>query len=861
MQKDIRELRMERANTYQRLMRGLWILAGAAILFAILFFVGLSFTKLPSIQELENPRTELATEIYGDDLEVIGRYYTQQRVPVSYQELSDSLVFALLATEDERYYRHPGIDFRGLARAVYYMGERGGASTITQQLAKLLFTGQAAQNFPERILQKLKEWIIAIRLERRYTKEEIIAMYFNKFDFINGAVGIKAASEIYFNSSPDSLELQEAALLVGMLQNPSLYNPNRRPDLSLRRRNVVFGQMYKNELIGKTELERLKALPLDMTRFKRATQSEGLAPYFRAELAKDVKNLLVDAKKGDGTGYDIYEDGLKIYTSIHPEMQRIAEREMLAHMEQLQATFEKHWKGKDLWTYKTYKTTNREMEVRQETLTRMIRNSDRYIRLSAQYMTDVVESVQNSIRDLRLRDVDMDRILKAEEDRMYLNDLVRANMISQDMESQYRKVLRHPNYDKLKMRWEELQAKVEKEFNEPVKMIVFAYNKKKEKEATMSPLDSIKYHQMFLQIGSLGVDPHTGYVKFWVGGIDHEYFKFDHVRSRRQVGSTFKPFVYATAIAQRGFSPCYTVNDRPYSIHPGESGFQLLKEWMPSNSSNSFSYNNYTLENALRRSKNSVTVYLMKEIGSVEPVINMISAMGIDTKSKYPNGNYVVPRVPSIALGSADLTVMEMTGAYTTFANNGYYNQPTYILKIEDKDGRVLYEALPTDKEVLNPRYNYVMLHLLKQVSAGARGFGAVKTEHGGKTGTTNDNVDGWYMGITPDLVVGTWVGGDLSWISFRGNIGQGATMARPFFLNTLLAFEANAEEVGWNVESHFKRPPGDIGIELNCAVYNNINTDGAFDESGGSIYDDGFGDELDVLDLPNASVDTSVIN
>jgi penicillin-binding protein 1A len=857
MQQNIREIRQNREATYKKIMRWIWIAAGAGVLGVVLIFVVLSFTDLPSIQELENPKSELATEIYGDNLEVIGRYYTQQRVPVAYDELSPNLVTALTATEDERYYRHPGIDFRGLARAVYYMGEKGGASTITQQLAKLLFTGTRALNFRERLVQKLKEWIIAVRLERRYTKEEIISMYFNKFDFINGAVGIKAASEIYFDSSPDSLNIQEAALLVGMLQNPALYNPNRFPEKSLRRRNVVLGQMYKNDLLTKEEFDRLKVLPMDMTRFKRATQSEGLAPYFRAELAKDVKNILADVQKSDGTAYDIYEDGLKIYTTIHPEMQRIAEREALKHMEQLQRTFDKHWKNRDPWTYKTYETTDRELEIRQETLMRMLRNSDRYRDLRARYMTDIVGEIENSIRDLNLRDVDMLRILEGEKDRTYLEQLVRRNIISRDMESQYRKVMRHPSYDKLKSQWNKLETAAKVEFDKPVEMTVFAYNDKMQTDTTMSPMDSIKYHQMFLQIGSLGVDPRTGDVKFWVGGVDHRSFKFDHVRSRRQVGSTFKPFVYATAIAQKGFSPCFPVNDRPYSIHPGESSFYLQKEWMPSNSSNSFTYNDYSLKEALKRSKNSVTVYLMKEIGSVEPVVDLIRAMGVDTDSRYSNGDYIVPRVPSIALGAADLTVMEMTGAYTTFANSGDYNKPTYILKVEDKDGRPLYEALPSDKPVLNPRYNYVMLEMLKHVNSSARGFYQLKTVNGGKTGTTNDNVDGWYMGITPNLVIGTWAGGDLNWIRFRGNIGQGATMARPFFLNTLLAFESN-KEIGWDTDATFERPSGDIGIELNCGVYNNVSTDGAFDESGASIYDDGFGDELD-FELP--AVDSSAIN
>ncbi|MEM9888991.1 MAG: transglycosylase domain-containing protein, partial [Bacteroidota bacterium] len=709
MKEQIANVREQQKETYAKMMKWLWRILGVGVLATILFFVGLSFTDLPTFQELENPKSDLATEIYGDNLEVIGRFYAAggNRISVAYDELSPNLIKALVATEDERYYRHAGIDFRGLARAVFFLGKRGGASTITQQLAKQLFTDKYANSIPERLMQKFKEWIIAVRLEKRYTKEEIIAMYLNIFDFTNNAVGIKAASEIYFNTTQDSLSVEQAALFVGMLQNPTFHDPIDHPERSQNRRNVVLFQMHKNDLLTKEEFDYLKEQDIDMSKFKRATQSEGMAPYFRAELAKDVRKILQEVEKSGDGSYDLYKDGLKIYTTIHPEMQRIAEQEMLKHMKQLQAKFAKHWNGfyKDPWAYKTQETTDRQMEIRAETLTRMIRSSDRYRNIRPRYLNEVAQSLASTIKDLRLRDVDVDRILEAENDKTYINDLLRGNMISEKMASQYRKVLRHPNYDGLKEQWEALQAEVEKAFDEKVKMRVFAYNEQMEKDTMMSPLDSIKYHQMFLQVGSMAVDPLTGYVKTWVGGINHKYFKFDHVRSRRQVGSTFKPFVYATAIDRKGFSPCFPVNDRPYSIHPGESSFYLTKEWMPANSNKKFTYQDYTLRDALRRSKNSVTVFLMKEIGSVGPVIDIIDRMGIDTESKYPGGEYIVPRVPSIALGAADLTVQEMTGAYTTFANNGYYSEPTYILKIEDKNGKELYSAMPKFEEVLNPRY------------------------------------------------------------------------------------------------------------------------------------------------------------
>ncbi|MEM8526050.1 MAG: transglycosylase domain-containing protein [Bacteroidota bacterium] len=853
----ISDIRAERAPLYRKLMRWLWILAGAGVLAIIIFFIGLSFTDLPSIQELENPKSELATEIYSHDLQVFGRFFSAgtNRIAVPPSEISENVTNALVATEDERYYDHSGIDFESLARAVVFLGKEGGGSTITQQLAKQLFTDKYANSIPERIMQKTKEWIISLRLERRYTKEEIIAMYLNKFDFLNNAIGIEAASEIYFDKSQSELTVEEAAVFVGMLKNPTIYNPNRYGERTQNRRNTVLNQMRKNEYITQAEYDSLKLLPLDMSSFKASTQSEGMAAYFRAELAKDVRALIADEKKSDGSNYNIYEDGLKIYTSIDVEMQKMAEAAMWKHMQKLQKDFEQHWRKMDPWKYKDKETTPYQMQLRQETLTRLIRESDRYQDLRPKYLSGVAGRLTKDIDGLRLRELDIDRVLAAEKNKRYLNNLVRRNLISEDMASAYRKVLKHPAFDELKAKFAELEKASEKVFNKEVKMKVFAYNDKMQKDTTMSPLDSIKYHQMFLQLGSMIADPHTGHVKAWVGGINHRYFKFDHVRTRRQVGSTFKPFVYATAIAQKGFSPCFQVDDMPYSIHPGESSFYLKEEWQPSNSNDQFSYEKLTLRQALRRSKNSVTVYLMKEIGSVEPVVNMVSGMGIDTRAKYPNGEYIVPRVPSIALGAADLTVQEMTGAYTTFANNGFSTKLAHILRVEDKNGRVLYEAIPANDPVLNPRYNYVMLDLLKHVSTTIHS--QMKTVNGGKTGTTNNHVDGWYMGVTPNLIVGTWVGGDQNWIRFRNiDYGQGAVMARPFFVEFMQALESN-KKLEWDTEAKFMRPPGDIGIELDCSAYERVDLEGAFDETGESIYDDGFGDELE-FDLP--PVDTTVI-
>ena len=850
MQNQVADIRKNRESFYASLMRILWLLLGVGLVATAIFFIVLSRSDLPSLKELENPKSELASEIFGFNSMTIGRFYIENRVPVEYKDLSPYLVEALVATEDARFYQHSGIDFKALGRVlvktlILRQTSAGGASTITQQLAKLLFTEKPASGL-ERAMQKFKEWIIAIRLEKSYTKEEIIAMYLNKFDFINGAYGIKAASEIYFGKKQDALSLEEAATLVGMLKNPALYNPRRFPDRARERRNVVLSQMTKFGNLSPENYEIFSQKPLDMTNFNRATQSEGMAPYYRSELAKDLRDILSDKTrlKSNGQPYNIYRDGLKIYTTIDPEMQRMAEEQMTKHMAQLQAKYWKHWAKLDPWKYRVNNAVDNEMEAREAAIERAVRESDRYISFREVYLTEISEKLKTVITDYQLRDVDVERMVREDKEPGYIAKLEKSNYISDLMADNYRTMRSSEHYAELKSQWNKLQATVKTDFRKPVKMKVFAYNSKMEKDTTMSPLDSIKYHKMFLQIGSLAVDPFTGFVKAWVGGINHKYFKFDHVRSRRQVGSTFKPFVYATAIALKGFSPCYKVDDMPYTIQPGEGNFKLIKAWSPSNSSK-FSYSPMTLREGLRTSTNSITVYLMKEIGSPEPVIGMVHSMGIDSSLRYPNGQYVIPRVPSVALGAADLMVWEMAGAYTTFPNNGKYNKPIHILKIEDRNGRVLYEYMPEERQVLNPRYNYVMLDLLQYNVAGAPSFSSIKTKTGGKTGTTNNYVDGWFMGVTPNLVVATWVGGDDRWIRFRdiGN-GQGATVARPFFVNFIKAIEDNPK-IEWDVLADFKKPTGDIGIELNCGVYDKLTNPGAF-EGEESIYDDGFGDELE---------------
>ncbi len=821
---EIREIQQKRQTQYRQWVRYMWYAFVLGVVALFLLFLGLSFSDLPNTQELEDPRSELASEVLATDGSVLGRYFVENRVRVKYEDLSPYLVQALIATEDVRYHNHSGIDFKALGRVaiktvVLRQRSAGGGSTVTQQLAKLFFTDKRAKSLRERAVQKLKEWIIATRLERKYTKEEIIAMYLNKFDFLYESDGIKAASENYFGKQPDSLKIEEAALLVGMLKNPWIYNPIANPENARQRRNVVLYQMYRSNYLSKEQKDSLQALPIQVRKKAYNMHNTGLAPYFRAELSKEIRRILSREEylKPDGTQYDIYRDGLKIYTTIDPAIQRHMEKAAREHMKDLQKKFDNHWKGRDPWTYKTPETTEAEMHTREQKLRRMIWESERYRTLRQKRLASLQETLLNTIEGLRLRDIDIQRLIAIDENEQELKRLENRGLISKNMASAYQQALKHSQWPALRKAWEELQTETDELFRQPVKMTVFTYeNEDHKKDTVMSPLDSLKYHHHFLQIGSLAVDPATGQVKGWVGGINFEFFKYDHIHSRRQVGSTFKPFIYATAIGQMGFSPCFQVYDLPQTILPGEGDFYLKEEWTPQNANGEYSGELLTLKDALRKSKNTVSVFLMKELGSVNPVLELIRNMGIDVEAKYPNGRYVVPRTPSICLGATDLSVYEMSGAYTTFANNGIYNKPIYLLRIEDRNGRVIYENESYEKQALDEETNYVMVEMLKYAAS----LHDLKSEAGGKTGTTNDYVDGWFMGITPTLVVGTWVGGEDRWIRFRTiTHGQGARMAKPFFRQLIKDLEKD-ENSGYDYKTPFYRPPGPLGIELDCSQY-----------------------------------------
>lgn len=818
----IRKFLLDGFDDQQRkAMVWLWRGTGIAILLGLVLFVIFAFDDLPSVTELENPQNNEATQVLASDGTVLGRYYTENRVMVDYEDLGQYLPKALIATEDERYLEHSGIDWYALGRAVIktgLMGDRssGGGSTITQQLAKLLFTegGEGSDNIVERIIQKFKEWIIAIRLERKYTKEEIMAMYLNRYDFINGAQGIRAAAENYFGKKPKELDLHEAAMLVGMLKNSSLYNPLRNPEGVLNRRNVVFKQMQRNNLLSQTRRDSLRELPLGIN-YSNQSHDDGLAPYFRMVLAEELKDIFAQPQylKKDGQKYDIYRDGLTVYTTINPHMQVHAEAAARKHMAKVQSDFFRRWRNENPWEYESpVSETETPVESRLRALTKEVRKSGRYQKLRSKYLVPAIKKIgEKHALKFNTDDREVSRMMRELEEPGYIRRLVGPMGISRDLANQYRQVMKLDAFEDLKKAWTALQEAVDKEFNTPTKMRVFTYeNDRMEKDTTMSPMDSIYYHGMILQIGSISVEPTTGFVRTWIGGVNFKWFQFDHVTTQRQVGSTFKPFLYATSINLRGISPCFQVLDQPITINPGDGSFHLNKPWTPRNASDSYSGEFLTLMEGLKKSKNSVSAYLMQELESTEPVRMMVHNMGI-------NKSYV-PDAPSIALGSVDLTVEQMTGAYTTFGNNGIFNKPVYLLRVEDRSGQVIYNYQPEQRQALTPQANFAMVHMLRNASVGA--LGGIKGPIGGKTGTTNDHTDGWYMGITPELVVGTWVGGKDRWIRFRSlTYGSGAKLAKPFFREFVRNAQAD-EKVNWNTRKDFYRPRGDIGIELDCDKY-----------------------------------------
>jgi penicillin-binding protein 1A len=860
-------LQEKRMPLYRSIIRWMWrILVGGAAA-VMLFFMVVSLTAIPSFRELEDPASAVASEVLANNNEVLGRFFIENRVPVAYEDLNPNLVSALISTEDERFREHCGIDARAVARVIFrtvLMADQssGGGSTITQQLAKMLYSDRdfkgmnKVQKTFKLIYMKLREWITAVKLERAYTKEEIMAMYLNQFNFINNAYGIHAASEVYFNKDQRKLNIQESATLIGMLQNPSYFNPNRHPDRSIKRRWIVLSQMRKNNVISEAKYDSLKVLPLGLN-FKQVTFTDDKAPYLCDNLEKTVQNLLdqPEYRRPDGSKYNLYRDGLKIYTTVDPAFQQHAEAAMQEQMKKLQARFFQVWKGRDPWTYRSGDATDAEIQGRKEALWKLVRTGDRFGALWPKYMDQMAEKIKERYA-FELRDVDMERMLREEKK---AGSTRKETSVEQAVA--YRRIMQGHEWAELKNQYRALTVAIRKQYDTPTKMKVFTWGNplRFEKDTMMSPMDSLRYHRMFLQTGILAVDPTTSEVKAWVGGINFKYFQYDHIRTNRQVGSTFKPFVYATAIAQQGISPCFEVYDNPVTIPGRYMNFEHVADWTPKNSTGTYSGARLNLKEALKNSVNTVSAYLMKQLGDTKPITGLCNNMGIDsTEHRVPDGS------PAICLGAADLTVFEMTGAYATFANKGMYSLPFVIRKIEDKNGRVIYRSLLEEKAALPPNANWVMLEMLKYNVKGAPGISSLKSEVGGKTGTTNDYTDGWFMGVTPRLVVGTWVGGEDRWIRFLSlGDGQGARMARPIFASFINRLEKDPKS-GYDFNARFVRPLGDLGIETNCAAYeSSLGPTGDEEDFSPDIYndeidpekttpgkpkrpDDSFGDELE---------------
>jgi len=786
-----------------------WIAAILGVLFTIIVFLYISFSKLPDTDELENPSYEYATLIIADDGQSeIGRYFRKNREWTSYSELNSHLVDALVATEDERFFKHSGIDGRSTMRAIAKLGRRGGGSTITQQLSKLFFTNKS-RNVIKRIYQKLQEWVIAVNFEKRYTKEEIIAMFLNKMEFNNDAVGIGSAAKTYFGKDQKNLNIEEAAVLIGMLKSPTVFNPISKPESALKRREVVLSQMKRVGKLTQSEYDSIRVMPMVMDKFNRSDHVKGPAPYFRSELTKRLRRILKEPQYADPSGkpYDLYGDGLNIYVTIDYDMQKHAENAMTTHMEKVQNDYFRVWQNKDPWSYEA---DARQESYRKNKLREMIDNSARYKKLRSKYLKGVISRISSDIEKVQLRNVDIKRLKKAKEQAGYLNQLLRDDFISKQQKSTYQQILDSDHILELINQWNKLERQANSAFSKKKNMKVFAHNAAGEKSITMSPLDSIKYHAEHLHLGSISIEPKSGYIKTWVGGIGFKYFQYDHIFSDRQIGSTFKPLIYMQAMQQWALSPCLKVIDQQYCIEKNDPNFDIDKTWCPENSNKIYSGEKLSLYEALKQSKNSISAYLMKEIGNVERVRDLAEQLGISKKK--------IPPYPSIALGVPDLSVYDMTGAYSTLVNKGVYVEPTFIKRIEDQEGKVIYQSNPKRREALDEQYAYLLVDMLR--NAQSRRPWEVKSAFGGKTGTTDDHRDGWFMGITPELVVGTWVGGENQWIRFLDiREGQGGAMARPFFFEFIRNLE-NDPKIGFNTNAIFEPPSDGMSIEMDCQVY-----------------------------------------
>lgn len=722
------ELSKEETKKY---LKRFWQICILGVLFVVLLISSVGFGlfgELPTFRDLENPKSNLASEVIASDGPVLGSYYIQNRSNAKFKDLPSSLVNALIATEDVRFYEHSGIDLKGTFAIALYsvIGKKRGSSTITQQLAKNLFPRKKQTIFNIGII-KLKEWLTAIKIERNYTKEEIITMYFNTVDFGSNSYGIKTAAKTYFNKLPAELSIEESALLVGILKGTTVYSPIRNPERAKARRNVVLNQMEKYGFITEAELEEASNSELAM-KFTSPDHNQGTATYFREYLRLELQNWCKENKKADGEPYDLYRDGLKIYTTIDSRMQMYAEEAVKEHLTYLQKEFNNHWKGRTPWGKNT------------DIIVQSMKRSERYQLMKENGATD---------------------------------------------------------------------EEIETAFNTPTSMTVFSWGG--DRDTTMTPLDSIKYYKWYLRSSFMSMDPHTGHIKAWVGGPNYEYFKYDQVKTgKRQVGSTFKPLVYTVAM-DNGWSPCFEAPNLPIV-------FEDFDNWSPKNSDGKEG-GMMTLRMGLANSVNLITAYMMKQVGP-QAVVNVAKKMGITSD---------IPAYPSICLGTPDVSLYEMVGAYSTYANKGVWTEPIYITRIEDKNGNVLFEKVPRKVDALSEQTAYLMIYMMKGVIDKGTGLRLRGPRYrftnpiAGKTGTTQENSDGWFIGITPDLVSGTWTGAEDRMVHFRStNLGEGANTALPIW--ALYMKKVYADPRLKISMGDFEAPPGGLSVVVDCDQYKKNN-------------------------------------
>lgn len=753
----------KKKRSYKKWIIAFWLLfllgIGSVVSAVWAIKAGLIGEPMPPIEKLENPKSNLASEIYTADGELLGKYFRQNRSRIDFEDISPYMFQALVSTEDERYYEHSGIDAKGLARAIAYLGKKGGASTVTQQLAKMLFHERSRSKI-QRIIQKVQEWVIAVELEKRYTKEEILTMYLNEFDYLYNAVGIKSAARVYFNKQPIDLRIEEAAVFVGMFKNPILYNPRRFPEKALVRRNTVLGQMERNGVITTAEKDSLTALPIELD-YQKVDHKEGAAPYFRAFLNKKLLHLFREKDengnyvlhKPDGEPYDIYEDGLRIYTTLNSKMQAYAEWAMAKHIGgELQEDFF-HDLAKKKYRPFDFRVSKKERDA---IIMTAINSSERY----------------NYFRR---------------------NGMSRDSCLAQ--------------------------------FDIPTPMKVFSW--KGEIDTVMTPRDSILYYKSFLHSGMMSMNPHSGEIKAWVGGIDFNHFQYDHVyQGKRQVGSTFKPLIYALAV-QEGYSPCYEVPNVPVVFE--KDIYHLEEDWSPKNADGEYG-GMMTLKCGLANSVNTITAWIMKQFGP-QAVVDLGKEMGITS--------HLAP-VPSLCLGVADLSLYEILAANATFVNQGVWVEPVYLTRIEDKNGSVIARFRPKTNEVFSEETAFAMIQLMQGVTNGAYNshtgkttgsgmrirygssgsraeYGQIKSQIAAKTGTTQHQSDGWYIGMTPNLVTGIWTGAEDRGVRFsRLYYGQGANMALPIWGYYMKKIYKDGT-LGVTELDEFQKPDADYDVDMDC--------------------------------------------